>query len=127
MGVGRTLRGHSSPLRLRGHPDLARSSSPAPGEVQPHCNLASLTFSTLVGGDCPCHLIEVDGFAFLLDCGWDERFSIEELDPIIRWGRSTHVGSTSRERMGGVLGRAGRGGMHARLCPHWVEKGCNAH
>ena len=29
------------------------------------------------GGESPhCHLLEVDGFNFLLDCGWDETFDM---------------------------------------------------
>ena len=47
--------------------------------------MLSLEFTTLVGGDCPCHLIEVDGVAILLDCGWDEAFRVEQLEPIIRY------------------------------------------
>lgn len=52
--------------------------------------MASLRFTTLVGGECPSNLIEVSlgpdqkPVAILLDCGWDEPFNVESLDPIIR-------------------------------------------
>ena len=51
--------------------------------------MASLRFTVLVGGDCPCHLLETDqdggGGAILFDCGWDETFDPQLLDPIIRY------------------------------------------
>ena len=47
--------------------------------------MSSLRFTVLVGGDCPCHLIELEGgISLLVDCGWDESFSVEQLAPIIR-------------------------------------------
>ena len=32
----------------------------------------------------PCYLLQVDEFRFLLDCGWDERFSQDIVDSIKR-------------------------------------------
>lgn len=53
--------------------------------------MSSLRFTTLVGGDCsPSHLIELDlgpdqnPVVLLLDCGWEEPFAVESLEPIIR-------------------------------------------
>eukprot|EP00249_Psilotum_nudum_P015759 c25506_g1_i1 orf=216-2441(+) len=30
-----------------------------------------------------CYLLDVDGFRFLLDCGWDDRFDIAALEPLV--------------------------------------------
>lgn len=35
----------------------------------------------------PCYLLQVDEFCFLLDCGWDESFSMGIIENIKRsWG-----------------------------------------
>ena len=40
-------------------------------------NKNQLECSTGGGDESPhCHLLEVDGFNFLLDCGWDESFDM---------------------------------------------------
>ena len=48
----------------------------------------SLTFIPLLCGDDPsgpvCHLLRGDCFSILIGCGWDERFSIEQLEPVIK-------------------------------------------
>ena len=53
--------------------------------------MSSLRFTALVGGDSPCNMIEVlgpdnssDPIVLLLDCGWEEPFRVDALDPIIR-------------------------------------------
>ena len=49
--------------------------------------MSSLRFTVLVGGECPCHLLELDqdgGGAILFDCGWDEVFDPSLLEPVIR-------------------------------------------
>ena len=33
----------------------------------------------------PCYLLQVDNFRFLLDCGWDESFSIKIIDNIKKY------------------------------------------
>ena len=30
----------------------------------------------------PCYYLEVDGVKLLLDCGWDERFNVDDLHPL---------------------------------------------
>lgn len=32
-----------------------------------------------------CYLLQVDEFRFLLDCGWDENFSMDIIDAMKRW------------------------------------------
>lgn len=34
----------------------------------------------------PCYLLQVDNFRFLLDCGWDESFSMKIIDNIKKYG-----------------------------------------
>lgn len=41
-----------------------------------------------------CYLLQVDEFRFLLDCGWDENFSMDIIDAMKRyfldvWSKST--------------------------------------
>ena len=31
-----------------------------------------------------CYLLDVDGFRFLLDCGWDDRLNVDALQPLAR-------------------------------------------
>lgn len=33
----------------------------------------------------PCYMLQVDEFRFLLDCGWDEDFSMEFIKEIKRY------------------------------------------
>ena len=33
----------------------------------------------------PCYLLQVDNFRFLLDCGWDESFSMKIIDNIKKY------------------------------------------
>ena len=35
-----------------------------------------------------CYLLDVDGFRFLLDCGWDDRLNVDALQPL---ARSVHI------------------------------------
>ncbi len=46
-----------------------------PTEVTPLCCAA--------GQQPLCFLLRVGGVTFLLDCGWDEAFSVELLQPLI--------------------------------------------
>lgn len=37
----------------------------------------------------PCYLLQVDEFCFLLDCGWNETFSMDVVDNIKKWVQKT--------------------------------------
>jgi len=45
----------------------------------------------------PCYLLQVDNFRFLLDCGWDEPFSMKLIDNIKRYG--VHYFELSKQHM----------------------------
>ncbi len=32
-----------------------------------------------------CSILEVDDFCILLDCGWDDKFNVETLEPLKPW------------------------------------------
>lgn len=38
-----------------------------------------------------CYLLQVDEFRFLLDCGWDESFSMDIIDAIKRWSEALPI------------------------------------
>ena len=42
------------------------------------------------GDESPhCYLLDVDGFNILLDCGWDENFSMDFIKVRRFWGKSS--------------------------------------
>ena len=42
-----------------------------------------------------CYLLQVDEFRFLLDCGWDETFSMDIIDAMKRYGIPLLIRSVS--------------------------------
>lgn len=42
-----------------------------------------------------CYLLQVDEFRFLLDCGWDETFSMDIIDAMKRYGIPRLIRSVS--------------------------------
>lgn len=47
----------------------------------------SASFTPLYGADgsSVCCLLKIGGVHILLDCGWDERFHKQLLEPVLRW------------------------------------------
>lgn len=46
-----------------------------------------IKFTALSGADNegpPCYLLQMDDFCFLLDCGWDEKFSMDIISNVKR-------------------------------------------
>jgi hypothetical protein len=52
---------------------------------------AQITFKPLYGADSKhdplCFLLVVDDVTILLDCGWDERFNLDTIAPLIAYVR----------------------------------------
>ncbi len=55
--------------------------------VTPVQESAQITFKPLYGADSKheplCFLLVVDDVTILLDCGWDERFSLDTIAPLL--------------------------------------------
>ena len=47
-------------------------------------------FSGADGESPPCYMLQVDEFKFLLDCGWDENFSMAHIENLKKSVASSH-------------------------------------